>query len=117
MVFKGVGSCTCREGCELTGILSFIDYTDAVFDEHLKDLAVVKELATHNAVTRPLQNAPFCSSSRKGKPKVRLKIGEVSYLRINSIFTEPNSMVSNSLSRTDSFTASLLTLGLDIPST
>lgn len=43
-----------NEGGELTGMLSFIDYSDAVFDEHLKDLVVVKELATHNVVTIPL---------------------------------------------------------------
>jgi len=40
-----------NEKSELTGILSFIDYSNAVFDENLKYLVVVKELATHNVVT------------------------------------------------------------------
>lgn len=35
----------------LTGILSFLDYHDAVFDENLKDLIVAKDLATLNVVT------------------------------------------------------------------
>jgi len=44
---------------ELTGILSFIDYSDAVFDEHLKDLVVVKELATHNVITVSLDESLY----------------------------------------------------------
>lgn len=40
-----------NEKSELTGILSFIDYSNAVFDENLKYLVVVKELATQNVVT------------------------------------------------------------------
>jgi CIC family chloride channel protein len=35
----------------LTGILSFLDYHDAVFDENLKDLIVAKDLATLNVVS------------------------------------------------------------------
>ena len=36
---------------ELTGILSFFDYHNAVFDENLKNLVLVKELATQDVVT------------------------------------------------------------------
>ena len=36
---------------ELTGILSFFDYHNAVFDENLKDLVLVKEIATQDVVT------------------------------------------------------------------
>ena len=36
---------------ELTGILSFFDYHNVVFDENLKDLVLVKELATQDVVT------------------------------------------------------------------
>ncbi len=39
-----------KEG-NLTGILSFLDYHDAVSDENLKDLIVAKDLATLNVVT------------------------------------------------------------------
>jgi CIC family chloride channel protein len=35
----------------LTGILSFVDYRDHVFDENLKDLVVAKDLATFDLVT------------------------------------------------------------------
>jgi CIC family chloride channel protein len=35
----------------LTGILSFFDYRDAVFDENLKDLVVAKDIATRDVVT------------------------------------------------------------------
>ncbi len=35
----------------LTGVLSFSDYRDAVFDENLKDLIIVKDLATAEVVT------------------------------------------------------------------
>ncbi len=40
----------------LTGILSFLDYRDALFDENLKDLVVVKEIATTNVVTVSLDD-------------------------------------------------------------
>jgi chloride channel protein, CIC family len=40
----------------LTGILSFLDYHVAVFDENLKDLVVAKELATQNVVTITLDD-------------------------------------------------------------
>jgi chloride channel protein, CIC family len=40
----------------LTGILSFLDYHAAVFDENLKDLVVAKELATHKVVTISLDD-------------------------------------------------------------
>jgi len=36
---------------KLVGILSFNDYSDAIFDEDLKDLVVVKDLATAKVVT------------------------------------------------------------------
>ena len=36
---------------QLTGILSFVDYHDAAFDENLKDLVVAKDLATTDVVT------------------------------------------------------------------
>ena len=39
------------DGGELTGILSFFDYHNAVFDENLKNLVLVKELATQDVVT------------------------------------------------------------------
>jgi CIC family chloride channel protein len=35
----------------LCGILSFNDYSDALFDEHLMDLVVAKDLATSDVVT------------------------------------------------------------------
>jgi CIC family chloride channel protein len=40
----------------LTGILSFIDYQGAVFDENLKDLVVAKDLATQDVVTVTLDD-------------------------------------------------------------
>jgi CIC family chloride channel protein len=40
----------------LTGILSFIDYHGAVFDENLKDLVVAKDLATQDVVTVTLDD-------------------------------------------------------------
>jgi CIC family chloride channel protein len=40
----------------LTGILSFLDYHAAVFDENLKDLVVAKELATRKVVTISLDD-------------------------------------------------------------
>ncbi len=36
---------------KLTGVLSHIDYRDAVFDEHLKDLVIVKELSSDRVVS------------------------------------------------------------------
>jgi len=36
---------------ELTGVLSFLDYNTTFFNENLKDLVVVKDLATQDAVT------------------------------------------------------------------
>jgi len=36
---------------KLTGMLSYVDYQDAVFDENLKDLVVVKELASPKVVS------------------------------------------------------------------
>jgi CIC family chloride channel protein len=35
----------------LTGVLSFLDYNNAVFNTDLQDLVVVKDLATQDAVT------------------------------------------------------------------
>jgi len=39
------------DGNKLTGILSFFDYNEAIFDEHLKDLIVAKDIATSDVVT------------------------------------------------------------------
>ena len=36
---------------KLTGVLSFLDYNDALFDEHLKGLIVAKDLATLDVIT------------------------------------------------------------------
>ena len=36
---------------DLTGILSYFDYRDVIFDENVKDLIVAKDLATSNVVT------------------------------------------------------------------
>ena len=36
---------------ELIGILSFNDYSEAIFDEHLKGLVVARDLATTDLVT------------------------------------------------------------------
>ncbi len=41
---------------ELTGILSFFDYNEALFDENLKDLIIAKDLATTNIVTVSLND-------------------------------------------------------------
>ena len=41
---------------QLTGILSFNDYSEAIFDEHLKDLVVAKDLATSDLVTVSLED-------------------------------------------------------------
>ncbi len=40
----------------LIGILSFNDYNEAIFDEHLKDLVVAKDLATTDLVTVSLDD-------------------------------------------------------------
>lgn len=39
------------EGGKLTGVLTFFDYRDVVFDENLHDLVVAKEMATTKVVT------------------------------------------------------------------
>jgi len=44
-----------KEG-NLTGILSFFDYRDAIFDENLKDLVVAKDIATKDVVTVSLDD-------------------------------------------------------------
>ncbi|MGD2272374.1 MAG: chloride channel protein [Desulfobacterales bacterium] len=41
---------------ELTGILSFFDYNEALFDENLKDIIIAKDLATPNVVTVSLND-------------------------------------------------------------
>jgi CIC family chloride channel protein len=41
---------------QLIGILSFNDYSEAIFDEHLKDLVVAKDLATSDLVTVSLED-------------------------------------------------------------
>jgi CIC family chloride channel protein len=43
----------------LTGILSFLDYSDALFNEHLKDLVVAKDLATLEVVTVSMEDNLF----------------------------------------------------------
>ncbi|MBW2249639.1 MAG: chloride channel protein [Deltaproteobacteria bacterium] len=40
-----------RDGNKLTGILSFFDYNEAIFDENLKGLVVAKDIATSDVVT------------------------------------------------------------------
>jgi chloride channel protein, CIC family len=35
----------------LTGVISYLDYQDVLFDENLRDLVIVKELATPRVVT------------------------------------------------------------------
>jgi CIC family chloride channel protein len=44
------------EDGNLTGILSFVDYRDAAFDENLRDLLVAKDLATLEVVTISLDD-------------------------------------------------------------
>lgn len=44
-----------KEG-SLSGILSFLDYRNALFDENLKDLIVAKDIATTNVVTASLDD-------------------------------------------------------------
>ena len=39
-----------NEKGNLTGILSFFDYADVLFDENLKDLLVAKDLATSDVI-------------------------------------------------------------------
>jgi CIC family chloride channel protein len=41
---------------QLIGILSFNDYNEAIFDEHLKDLVVAQDLATTDLVTVSLED-------------------------------------------------------------
>jgi CIC family chloride channel protein len=41
---------------ELIGILSFNDYSEAIFDEHLKDLVVARDLATTDLVTISMED-------------------------------------------------------------
>jgi CIC family chloride channel protein len=44
-----------QEG-RLTGIVTHYDYRDVVFEEDLKDLVVVKEVATPNVVTVSIED-------------------------------------------------------------
>ncbi len=44
------------EDGNLTGILSFLDYQDAAFDENLRDLVVAKDLATMDVITVSLDD-------------------------------------------------------------
>ena len=44
------------EKSKLTGILSFFDYRDVIFDENLKDLVVTKDLATSEVITVSLND-------------------------------------------------------------
>jgi CIC family chloride channel protein len=41
---------------DLTGVLTFVDYHDVVFDENLKDLVVAQEIATTKVVTVSLDD-------------------------------------------------------------
>jgi len=41
---------------KLTGIISFLDYRDALFDEHLKHLVIAKDLATPTVRTVTSEN-------------------------------------------------------------
>ena len=41
---------------QLTGILSFNDYSEAIFDEHLKDLVVARDLASTDLVTVSMED-------------------------------------------------------------
>jgi CIC family chloride channel protein len=41
---------------QLIGILSFNDYSEAIFDENLKDLVVAKDLATTDLVTISMED-------------------------------------------------------------
>lgn len=52
-----------REG-NLTGVLTYYDYRDVVFDENLKDLVVVKELATPKAVTVSMDDNLFSAMEK-----------------------------------------------------
>jgi CIC family chloride channel protein len=45
-----------NEKGHLTGVITFVDYHDVVFDEHLKDLVVAKEVATAEVVTVSLDD-------------------------------------------------------------
>jgi chloride channel protein, CIC family len=40
-----------KDGNKLTGIISFYDYNEAIFDENLKGLVVAKDIATSDVVT------------------------------------------------------------------
>ena len=44
------------DGDIMTGILSFFDYRDVIFDENLKDLLVAKDLATQKVITISLDD-------------------------------------------------------------
>ena len=48
----------------LCGILSFNDYSDALFDEHLVDLVVAKDLATPDVVTISLDDNLFTAMEK-----------------------------------------------------
>jgi len=41
---------------DLTGVLTFVDYHDVVFDENMKDLVVAQEIATTKVVTVSLDD-------------------------------------------------------------
>jgi len=45
-----------KAGNELVGILSFFDYSEAIFNEHLKDIVVAKDLATLEVVTVTIED-------------------------------------------------------------
>jgi len=48
----------------LTGILSYVDYHDVVFDENLVNLVVAKELATQNVVTVSTEDSLYTALER-----------------------------------------------------
>ena len=44
------------DGGSLTGVISYLDYQDVVFDENLENLVVVKEVATQNVVAVSIED-------------------------------------------------------------
>jgi CIC family chloride channel protein len=48
----------------LTGILSFNDYSDAIFNEDLKDLIIARDIATKKVVTVTTENNLFQALER-----------------------------------------------------
>ena len=49
---------------QLTGILSFNDYSDAIFNDDLKDLIIARDIATKTVVTVTTENNLFQALER-----------------------------------------------------